>query len=470
MLLVSAYPNGIPRMAEITLDQRVLIFTTAVAALTGLLFGLVPMAHVARGRVGSALKDSAGRTTAGTVRARLRSALVVVEVALAVLLVVGAGLLIRSFANLMRVDLGFNRAQMTTFGVVLPAPTYDAARRLDVYQRLAASLRALPGSRSVAAMTGLPPFRQVNANDSDFEHIPDTPGPPTGEFPAQNIDYYQYVSVGYTETMGIPVVSGRAFEERDTSGPPVVLVNETLVKRFFPNRDPIGMRVKPGFSAQLPWFTIVGVLKDVKQGGISAETGTELYMLTDQAPRTLNFAPAGMNFVVRSDRSLSALAPELRRAVAEIDPALPLIRMRTMEDVVGDSIARPRFLTTLLGIFAAVALALAAVGTYGILAYLVTERRQEIGIRMALGADRGMILRLVLLRGLLLSGLGLAIGLAASLGLSRVLGTLLFNVPPNDPATLALVAGVIAVVGAAACLVPAWRATRTDPLIALRAE
>ena len=469
-LLVAAYPNGIPRMAEITLDQRVMLFTTGVAALTGLIFGLVPMTHVARGRVGTTLKDSGGRTTAGTVRARLRSALVVAEVALAVLLVVGAGLLIRSFANLMRVDLGFNRAQMTTFGLVLPAPTYDATRRLDVYQRLTTSLKALPGSRSVAAMTGLPPFRQVNANDTDFEHIPDTQGPPTGEFPPQNVDYYQYVSVGYSDTMGIPVVSGRTFEEHDTTGPPVVLVNETLAKRFFRDRDPLGQRVKPGFGAQLPWFTIVGVLKDVKQGGVSAETGTELYMLSDQMPRTLNFAPGGMNFVVRSDRSMSALGPELRRAVAEIDPALPLIRMRTMEDVIGDSVARPRFLTTLLGIFAGIALALAAVGTYGILAYLVTERRQEIGIRMALGADQRTILRLVLVRGLLLSGIGLAIGLAGSLLLSRVLGTLLFNVPPNDPVTLALVAGVIAVVGAAACLVPAWRATRTDPLIALRAE
>jgi len=469
-LVVSLYPDGIPRMAEISLDLRVLGFTVGLAAVTGLIFGLVPMAHVARGRVGTTLKDSSGRTTAGTVRARIRSALVVAEVALAVLLVVGAGLLIRSFANLMQVDIGFNRAQMTTFGVVLPAPAYDAARRLDVYQRLTANLRALPGVRSVAGMTGLPPSRQVNANDTDFEHIPETPGPPTGEFPPQNVDYYQYVSVGYAETMGIPVVAGRSFEERDASGPPAVLINETLARRFFKDRDPIDQRVKPGFGAQVPWFTIAGVLKDVKQGGVSADTGTELYMLTDQMPRTLNFAPGGMNFVVRSDRSISSLGPELRRAVAGIDSAVPLIRLRTMADVIGDSVARPRFLTTLLGIFAGIALALAAVGTYGILAYLVTERRQEIGIRMALGADRRMILRLVLVRGLLLSALGLAIGLAGSLGLSRVLGSLLFNVPPNDPVTLALVAGVIAIVGAAACLVPAWRATRTDPLIALRAE
>ena len=245
------------------------------------------------------------------------------------------------------------------------------------------------------------------------------------------------------------------------------MVNESLAKKFFIGRDPIGGRLKPG-GPTLPWFTVVGVLKDVKSGGVAEAAGTELYMLADQGPKAGGFAPNSMNFVVRSTMPLSSLANEYRRAVQELDPTLPLIRMRSMDTVIGDAIARPRFLTVLLGIFAGLALMLAAVGTYGILAYLVTERKQEIGIRMALGADRGKVLRLVLGRGLLLSGIGLAIGLAASLGLTRVMATLLFNVTPTDPLTLASVAAVIALVAAAACIIPAWRATRVDPLTVLR--
>jgi putative ABC transport system permease protein len=400
----------------------------------------------------------------------MRSLLVVGEIALAVTLVVGAGLLIRSFMNLTRTDMGFDRSQLSTFGLVLPGTKYNPQQRVDFHERLGNALQGLPGVKSVAAMSGLPPLRNVNANDTDFEHIPNVPPaagqPPQG--PPQNVDYWQYVSVGYSDTMGIPVIKGRTFELADVGGAPVVLVNEALAKKFFADREVIGSRLKPGFGDQLPWFTIVGVLKDVKQGGVAEAAGTELYMLTPQVQRVLGNAPQQVNLVVRSSAPFESLAPGFRRAVQELDPTLPLIRMRSMDDVVGDAIARPRFLTVLLAIFAGLALTLAAVGTYGILSYLVAERKQEIGIRMALGADRNGILKLVLGRGLILSAAGLVIGLAASFGLTRVLSTLLYNVTPTDPLTLATVAGVMIVVAVVACFVPAWRATRVDPLVVLR--
>jgi putative ABC transport system permease protein len=469
-VLLAVNPDAIPRMAEITIDLRVLGFTVGVAAATGLIFALVPLLHIGGVKANQAFRESSTRTTAGARRAWARSVLIVVETTLAVTLVVGAGLLIRSFVNLLRVDMGFDRAGLTTFGVVLPGNVYNAQRRVAFYAELNEKLRALPGVKSVAAMAGLPPLRNVNANDTDFEHLPNGPLPPGAvpAGPAQNVDYWQFVSVGYTETMGIPVVQGRTFEPADTAGAPVVLVNETLAKKFFPGGNALTGQVKAGFGDALPWMRIVGVLKDVKQAGVDAAAGTELYFLTDQMPKVAGFAPGQMNFVVRAGPSLSALGGAYRQAVQDLDKTLPVIRMRSMEDVIGDSVARPRFLMVLLGIFAGLAMALAAVGTYGILSHSVSERQQEIGIRMALGADRAKILRLMLGRGLLLSAIGVMLGLTLSLVLTRVLGSLLYNVSPTDPLTLAGVGGVIAVVAAAACLIPAWRATRVDPLTVLR--
>jgi predicted permease len=416
--------------------------------------------------VGEAVKDAGSRTTSGA-RVWVRSGLVVAEVALAVTLVVGAGLLIRSFMNLMRVDLGFDRTQLSTFGVVLPGQTYDSTRRISFYNELATKLQAIPGVRGVAAASGLPPLRNVNANDTDFVHIPNN-RPPNSQ-PSENVDYWQFVTVGYAEAMGIPVVSGRSFEPGDTGGSPVVLVNEALVRRFFSDRDPIGQLVKPfGFGDDATRFTIVGVLKDVKQGGVGEAAGTELYMLADQMPKFGNFAPGNMNFVVRAAVPFDSIAAPMRQAVQSLDSGLPVIRMRSMDDVVETAVARPRFMTILLGLFAGLALLLAAVGTYGVLSYLVTERRQEIGIRMALGADRGRILRLVLVRGLVLSGIGLALGLVTAIGVSRVLTALLYDVAPTDPRTLGGVSVVIAAVACVACVIPAWRATRVDPLVVLR--
>jgi predicted permease len=357
---------------------------------------------------------------------------------------------------------------MLTFGVVLPAAAYPKPdQRVAFFDRLGARLKQVPGVSGVARMTGLPPNRSVNANDTDFEGYTPT-GP---EQPAENVDYYQTVNLDYLQTMGIPIVKGRGFEPADVNGAPVMVVNETLERTFFTFRkiEAVGQRVNiftgPGTTAA---FTIVGVVRDVKQGGMGKKTGTELYFLNEQSPRILNNAAGSMNFVVRSALPEQTLAQEIQRAVREQDPTLPVVRLRSMEQVFADSAARPRFLATLLAIFAGLALALAAIGTYGILSYSVSERTKEIGIHMALGATRGSVLGMILGQGMRLTIVGLVAGLIASFGLTRLLQAQLFNVKPTDPLTLTAVTGFIAVIAFVACYVPAQRATRVDPMVTLR--
>ncbi len=456
---------GIPRVASVALDGKVLFFTLLLAVGTGFVFGLTPLLHLSANSIGLALRDAGGRTTAGAARNRVRRGLVITEMALAVMLVVGAGLLMRSFWNLMRVDSGFDRATLTTFGVVLPAQPYaDSSRRVAFFDNLTRQLAAMPGVQSAAAMTGLPPQRQVNANDTAIEGYVQT-----AESPPQNVDYYQYVTPNYLSTMGIPVVAGRSFNDADAgSSAPVVMINETMAKLFFPKQDPIGHRVKPGGSKI--WFTIVGVVKDVKQGGVDSKTGTELYLDYPQSPAYLGFAPRNMNVVLRSTLPTTALAAGIRQAVTALDPTLPIVKLRSMEEVFSDSVSRPHFLAELLGIFAGVALALAAIGTYGVLAYSVNERRREIGIRMALGATEHGLLAMVLSQGMMLAGVGLVAGLVGAFGATRLASSLLFNVKPADPITFASVAAFMLIVAFFACVVPARRATRVDPLVALRSD
>jgi putative ABC transport system permease protein len=466
-MILAANADGITLAAVIRIDGGVLLFTLAIAILTGFIFGLAPL-MLARGlNLNNSLKESGTRgSSAGAGRKRVRNILVVAEVALAVVLVIGAGLLIRSFANLMRVDAGFDRAKMVTFGLVLPGARYPVPQRVPFYTRVSDRLRQIPGVQGVSLMSGLPPLRSVNANDTDFEHIT----PDTADAPAENVDYWQYVSHEYVETMGIPVVAGRDFSLQDVGGPPVVMINEALAAKFYKDIDPIGRRIKTGFQDGAPWATVVGIMKDVKQGGIAEETGTELYMLYDQAPVLNGFAPSNMNVVIRTASDPDALAPQVRQIVAEADATLPLVRYRSMDEVFSDAVARPRFLTTLLTIFAGLALVLAAIGTYGILSYAVSERRQEIGIRMALGASRGSVLKMVMRQGLILAGTGLVLGLAASIGLTQLLQAQLFNVQPTDPITIAAVALFIAAVALLACFIPARRATLVNPMIALRQD
>ena len=469
--MLAANPESIPRALEISLDWKVLAFTLGVSLVTGLVFGMAPLLHLREQVVSISLKEGGQRATAGSARARLRSGLVMAEVALAVVLVVGAGLLLRSFQKLMTVDAGFNREHLTTFGVVLPAATYPkGADRVAFINRLLDRFREMPGVTGVAAMSGLPPNRPVNANDTDFVGYT----PQQGE-PAENVDYYQTVTLDYLKTMAIPVVKGRGFEAADVEGAPVLLVNETLEKTFFGFRklEAVGQRVSI-FTGTGPQgngtteFTIVGVVRDVKQGGMSSRTGTELYFLNEQGPRLTGFAPGNMNVAIRSTLPEESLSQAIQSAVRAQDPALPVVKLRTMEQVFADSAARPRFLAELLALFAALALALAAIGTYGILSYSVSERTKEIGIHMALGATRGSVLGMVLGQGMRLTIVGLVSGLVASFGLTRLLQAQLFNVKPTDPATLSIVTAFIAVIAFIACYVPAQRATRVDPMVTLR--
>ena len=466
--LLAGNPVSIPRALEVTLDWHVLAFTFAVSVVTGLTFGMAPLLHLREFAMNVTLKEGGHRATAGSARARVRGGLVMAEVALAVVLVVGAGLLLRSLQKLMTADAGFAREHLTTFGMVLPAAAYPKPEsRVAFFDRLMARLREMPGITSAATMTGLPPSRDVNANDVTFEGY--TPGP---DQPVANVDYFQTISLDYLKTMGIPVVKGRGFERTDVVAGPVVLVNEQLEQKFYAPRrlDALGHTVLAFYGPLNPPFTIVGVVRDVKQGGMSRKTGTELYFLGEQVGRVTNFAPGSMNVVLRTSLADATLAQIIQQAVRAEDPLLPVVKLRTMERVFEDSAARPRFLAELLGIFAGLALALAAIGTYGILSYSVTERTKEIGIHMALGATRGSVLAMVLGQGMRLTIAGLIAGLAASFALTRLLQAQLFNVKPTDPVTLGAVTGFIAIVALVACYVPAQRATRVDPIVTLRDE
>ncbi len=468
--LLSSNPNSIPRSAEIGIDPRVLLFTTVIAVFTAMIFGLAPLLHLGANAVAAAIKEGGTRSTASQTRHRVRRGLVAAEIALAVMLVVGAGLLLRSFHNLTTVDAGFDARNETTFGLFLPNAVYpQSTRRAQFATELLDKLRAIPGVQNAAAMTGLPPDRRVNANDTDLENVAQGPG-----LPIQNLDYYNAASVTYFETMKIPIVKGRGFNAGDVGGPGVAIINEATAKRFYQDVDPIGHRLRPSAPTVVPdtfpWFTIVGVAKDVKQGGLDQKIGTEVYFNIEQGPRINDYAPTALNFVVRSSRGADALSPAIQSAVRSLDPGLPIVELRSMEGVFGDSVSRQRFLSLLLGIFASVALALAAIGTYGVLSYLVTERQREIGIRVALGASAGGIVRLVLRQGMSITVIGIVAGVIGALGLARLTQSLLFGVSPTDFGTYATVGMMILAIALLACLVPARRAMRVDPLVAIRDE
>jgi putative ABC transport system permease protein len=462
-LLVSFSPADLPRVKEVTIDGRVLGFTLAVSLLTGIVFGFVPALQASRPDLNETLKESGRNATGGAARRRARSLLVVAEIALSLVLLVGAGLLMRSFLKLQSVNPGFNPENVLTMQVDLSGPNYQkAAPVIAFHNQLLERVRALPGVQSAATRSFVP-----IAADASFAYlsfmIAGRPSDPSN----RPVAFYNTVSSGFFETMEIPIVQGRSFDEHDVrKAQNVVIINETLARRFFTDEDPLGKRITLNDEnpKEEEWATIVGVVKDTKPRALDSDSVAEMYMPFDQQ------AEPFMSLMIRTTSKPEALAAAVRSEVQALDKTQPIYSIRTLESVLSQSVATPRFRTFLLGVFAAVALILAVVGIYGVMSYSVSQRTHEIGIRMALGAQTGDVLKLVVRHGMALTLTGIVIGLAASFALTRVMAGLLFGVSATDPLTFAVIAIVLTGVALAACFVPARRAAKVDPMVALRYE
>ncbi|HET7216829.1 MAG TPA: ABC transporter permease [Vicinamibacterales bacterium] len=458
-------PQGIPRVAAAALDLRVLGFTAAVALLTSVLFGLAPALRARRVDLTDSLKDGGQSSSSSGARQRFRSALVVVEMALAVVLLVGAGLMLRSIWALQRVPIGFDPAGVLTMRVALPAASYASPEQVVVfYQKLMDRVRALPGVRAAGAVRALP----LGSTMGDFGLRVEGYVPPPGTNAKGD---WQIVTDGYLEAMGERVVTGRSFSAADTSDTQLVaLVNEELVRRYLAGRDPIGARLRIGGGDNRPWITVVGVVADVKHNDIRGAVKEKFYIPHTQWHKSIGNPIRAMSLVIKASTDPRGLTSAVRQEIRALDPSIPVADVRTMSDVVGATMSSPRFTGLLLAAFAAIALVLSAIGIYGVLSYLVSRRTREIGIRVAIGAGRRDVLRLVLGRGLVLAFAGVVVGLAGAALVSRFMQALLHDVSPLDPLTFAVVAGLLSVVALLASLVPAWRATRVDPVVALKAE
>ena len=447
--------GSIPRVADVALDRGVLAFAFVVSVATGILFGLAPAWQASRGTLGTTLKEG-GRssTSAGH---RLRSALLVAEVALSLVLLVGATLLLRSFAKLSNVDPGFRPENVLAFRVALQRATYpEPHHRIAFYRRLLERLRTTPGV-AAAGMVHQLPIRDGYMLSFSIDGRAVAPGDrPSATF--------RSVSPGYFGALRIPIVRGRGFTAQDSEKAPMVaLVDEAFVRRHFPNEDPIGRGLDIGNNTDGD-YRIVGIVGDVRHDGLALAPSPTMYVPFEQDTFS------SMWMLIRTTGNPDGFAGAARLAVREIDPALPAFAITTLTQVIGDSIAERRFSMMLLGVFALVALFLAAVGLYGVVAYTVSRRTQEIGVRMAIGAGRGDVLRLVLRGGMKLAVAGVAIGLAGALALARLVATMLFGVTPFDPVSYVTTAAVLIAISALACYVPARRAMDVDPLVALRSE
>jgi predicted permease len=455
-------PDSVPRTEEIGVGLPVLGFTIAVAIVAVFLFGLAPLAQVSERNLANWIRGAGQRAIRGGGQT-LRKGLVITEIALAVILVIGSGLMIRAFWKLQQVNSGFDPAGVTSFSLNLPNVKYKTQERQQFVDALEQKLSTIPGVANVSIASGLPPLRRINANDTEIEGYQQTP-----DSPAQNVDYWNVVGNNYFKTMKIRLLEGRTFEPQDDNpnAMKVVMVNQALAKRFWTG-SPIGRRVNPGFSDPKVWFTIVGVVEDTKNAGMDKPAGPELYF---QVRQVNQFLGANVNFVVRAANDSAPLEGSIRNAVRELDSTLPVYNLWSMDEVVSKSMVQPRFLALLLATFSGIALFLAAIGIYGVMAYSVAQRTQEIGVRMALGAQPLHVLRLIFQQSLGMLLIGTVIGLAGAFGLTRLMKTLLFEVTATDPLTYVSVIGLLTVVALLACYIPARRAAKVDPLIALRYE
>jgi putative ABC transport system permease protein len=457
-LLIAYSPGDIPRLDEIRLDWRVLSFTIVATFLTTLLTGLAPAIQSSNPQLSTTLKEGGQRGSAGQGN-RLRNVLVIAEVALAIVLTIGAGLMIRSFLQLQKVDSGVDARNVLTFKVSLPGAIYrENSQQQAFFNQAEQRIRNLPGVEAVGSTTMLPLKGYLWTGDMTIE----------GWSPEDYVREVRHkeVTLDYFRAIGLPLQSGRNFNDSDNEkSQPVIVVNATFAKRIFPNDEAVGKRVKFGKpTVQGVWQTIIGVVGDEKQDGLNVEVKPEVYQ------SNLQSAQNEMAMVVRASSDPETLVGAVRQEIRALDRNLPLYEIKTMNEVIGDSLTRSRFITLLLFGFACLALILAAIGIYGVMAYGVTQRTQEIGIRMALGAGRGDVLKMVLWQGMKMTFSGVVIGLVTAFALSRLIANLLFGVSASDPITYVLVALILSLVALLACYMPARRATKTDPLVALRYE
>ena len=458
-IIVAMLPSDMPRMGHVAIDARVLGFTAFLALATGIAFGLLPAFRAVGANLLASLNASGRSASHGRAQGRVSNGLVIAEIAVSVVLVVCAGLLVRSLVEITNVRPGFTPEQVIAARISPPERAYaDPDRTRAFYAALLERAVAFPSVTGVAASNPIPLRDGLNGMairvGGQFEDMRNA---------LPSADHYQLITPGYLRSMGIPLVSGRDITDDDRAGaPPVILVSESIARKFWPGEDAVGKRL--GYPWPSPWLTIVGVVGDVKQDSLTSSRTMAIYRPFAQAP------VASMTLVLRTSTTPDAIAAQLRAAVSELDRTVPVSDVAAMEQVVATSVARPRFAAILLSAFALIAMLLGAIGIYGVIAYGVTQRTREIGVRMALGATPGDALWMVIRRGATLTVAGLVVGVAAGLGATRMLAGLLYGVSPTDPATFAVVVAILASVAVVACYVPARRATRVDPTIALRAD
>jgi len=457
--------SALPNVSPVTVDSRVLLFAAALAVLSGVLFGLAPAFQTARSDLRNVLNEATRRSAGGRAQRHTRSALIVAEVALALLLLVGAGLMLRSFERLASQLPGFRPENLLVADIPLSPNAYpNSVERMEFFDRLLDRLRAIPGVRGVGAATILPVTGTGSAIHFNIE----------GRAPKSPHDYviigYRPVTPGYLEALGVPLIRGRFVTQTDTEKAPyVAVINQAAARQYFPDVDPIGKRIQLGAipDASVPWMEVVGIVGDLKQD-LAGDPKAEMYVPVREGDSLLPvFA---LSVVLRAEHDPLSEASALRSVVRDINPNQPVVRVRTMEENISGSVSEPRFRATLLAIFAAAALILAIVGLYGLMVYTVNQRVHEIGIRIALGADRGDVLCMVIAQGLKLAVSGVLVGVLSSLALGRILSGFLYGVSPTDPITILGVAALLIFVALLASYLPAKRATRVDPMVALRYE